>query len=182
MILDSLPEVHIWTDGGQHGRNPGNGSGVAVLTYKNKVMVVGTPIGFCTNNVAETHGAITALKSLKVPCQIVLHTDSNYVLYGIRKVLRGCTLNTNVESWNLFAAELKQRRHKIKDIVHTDGHADDELNNLADAWATYCAQTQMAVVIEYGSVADALVDMPRYPKKARNTKRDKANKARRKYG
>ncbi len=38
-----------------------------------------------TNNRMELLGSITALEALKEPCQVKLHTDSQYVVNGISK-------------------------------------------------------------------------------------------------
>lgn len=176
--MTTMTTVHVWTDGGQHGRNPGPGAGAAVLTYGDYVRVVCTPIGECTNNVAETWGVITAISALKKPCNVIIYSDSQYVYFGVRKVLKGRTLETNVSHWNTLAQVLKQGGHSVT-VVHTKGHADDVFNNLADAWAGYCAKTQQHIDLVYNSRGEALEAAPSNSRKLKNAARDKAYKQRR---
>jgi ribonuclease HI len=178
--VSSLPNVHVWSDGGQAGRNPGPGAAAAILTFPGRIRVVCRPLGECTNNVAETWGAILALQSLVKPCLVTLHTDSQYVEFGIRKVLKGSFLKTNLDEWQRFADALRTGRHQIK-VIHTDGHADDELNNLADAWAGYAADMQTPVDTYFTDIASAVSCAPKNRAKGKNITRDKGYKGRRGY-
>jgi ribonuclease HI len=74
--------VEIFTDGACSG-NPGPGGWGAVLRYGEveKEMSGGEPA--TTNNRMEMMAAIMAIEAVKRPCEIHLHTDSEYLRNGI---------------------------------------------------------------------------------------------------
>jgi ribonuclease HI len=74
--------VEIFTDGACSG-NPGPGGWGAVLRYGDveKEMSGGEPA--TTNNRMEMMAAILAIEAVKRPCEIHLHTDSEYLRQGI---------------------------------------------------------------------------------------------------
>ncbi|HEY1386628.1 MAG TPA: ribonuclease HI [Dongiaceae bacterium] len=74
--------VEIFTDGACSG-NPGPGGWGAVLRYGEveKEMNGGEPS--TTNNRMELMAAIMAIEAVKRPCEIHLHTDSEYLRQGI---------------------------------------------------------------------------------------------------
>jgi ribonuclease HI len=74
--------VEIFTDGACSG-NPGPGGWGAVLRYGGieKEMNGGAPA--TTNNRMELMAAIMAIEAVKRPCEIHLHTDSEYLRNGI---------------------------------------------------------------------------------------------------
>ncbi len=74
--------VEIFTDGACSG-NPGPGGWGAVLRYgaTEKELNGGEPE--TTNNRMELMAAIMAIEAVKRPCEIRLHTDSQYLRQGI---------------------------------------------------------------------------------------------------
>ncbi|MBA4097617.1 MAG: ribonuclease HI [Rhodospirillum sp.] len=74
--------VEIFTDGACSG-NPGPGGWGAILRYSGveKEMNGGEPQ--TTNNRMEMMAAIIAIEAVKRPCEIHLHTDSEYLRQGI---------------------------------------------------------------------------------------------------
>jgi ribonuclease HI len=77
----SRSPVHIYTDGGC-SPNPGLGGWAAVLISPNhnnyrKELRGAEPDS--TNNRMELTAAIMALRALKRPCEVVVHTDSRYL-------------------------------------------------------------------------------------------------------
>jgi ribonuclease HI len=83
-----LPCVEIFSDGACRG-NPGPGGWGALLRYKDTEKVLSGAEELTTNNRMELMAAIRALESLSRPCQVVLTTDSEYVLRGITEWLPG---------------------------------------------------------------------------------------------
>src|SRR5699024_7266243 len=75
-------QVHVYTDGACLG-NPGPGGWAALLRYgvRERELVGGEPQ--TTNNRMELMAAIRALEALTESCEVVLHTDSQYVRKGI---------------------------------------------------------------------------------------------------
>lgn len=83
----SQDSVTIFTDGACSG-NPGPGGWGAVLFYKGKRKELFGSAQDTTNNRMELTAAINALSSLKRPCKVDLHTDSQYVHKGIKKWIK----------------------------------------------------------------------------------------------
>ena len=83
-----MKRVEIFTDGACKG-NPGPGGWGAILRMgeHEKELSGGEPD--TTNNRMEMTAVIEALNALRQPCEIVLHTDSTYVIDGITKWIHG---------------------------------------------------------------------------------------------
>lgn len=75
-------QIKIFTDGSCIG-NPGPGGCAGILRYKQHKKEFSIGYYLTTNNRMELMAAIIALESLKNPCQIILNTDSQYLLHGI---------------------------------------------------------------------------------------------------
>ncbi len=74
--------VEIYTDGACRG-NPGPGGwGVLLIAGPHRKTLHGGEAE-TTNNRMELTAAIRALDALKGSCNVVLHTDSRYVMHGI---------------------------------------------------------------------------------------------------
>ena len=87
MTTDPAPSsarkiVEIHTDGACLG-NPGPGGWAALLRCKGREREVVGGEADTTNNRMELMAAIAALETLSEACEIVLHTDSQYVRQGI---------------------------------------------------------------------------------------------------
>jgi ribonuclease HI len=84
-----MSKVEIYTDGACRG-NPGPGGwGVLMLTADKERELSGGE-SETTNNRMELMAAIEGLSALKRPCEVILYTDSTYVLKGI---------NDWIDSW-----------------------------------------------------------------------------------
>ena len=78
----SKPKIVIHTDGACSG-NPGPGGWGALLEFNNiKKEIYGSELE-TTNNRMEITAAIEALRILKKPCLVEIHTDSKYLQQGI---------------------------------------------------------------------------------------------------
>lgn len=133
--------VVIHTDGACSG-NPGPGGWGAVLQYGSTVKDLKGGAPETTNNRMELTAAIEALRALKRPCLVELHTDSVYVKDGLNKWIHGWKKNgwrtadkkpvKNVELWQALDAAVAQHTiewHWVK------GHNGDEMNERADQLA-----------------------------------------------
>ena len=95
-----------------------------------------------TNNRMELTAVIEALNALKGPQQVVLHTDSKYVMHGITEWLQNWKARgwktaakkpvKNQELWE--ALDAAQGRHQIE-WRWVKGHDGDPGNEEADALA-----------------------------------------------
>jgi ribonuclease HI len=79
-------KVIIYTDGACEP-NPGPGGWAAILRYGGHEKVLSGGERRTTNNRMELQAAISALETLREPCQVELHTDSRYVQMGITEWL-----------------------------------------------------------------------------------------------
>lgn len=77
-----MKKVIIYTDGACSG-NPGPGGWGALLRYGQHEKKLSGAEKNTTNNRMELMAAIKALESLREPCEVALHTDSQYVQKGI---------------------------------------------------------------------------------------------------
>lgn len=133
--------IEIYTDGACRG-NPGPGGwGVVLIAGEHrKTMHGGEPE--TTNNRMELTAAIKALDALKRGESVVLHTDSKYVMDGIRSWLpnwkkRGwkTAAKKPVKNKDLWQAlDKAASRHDIR-WVWVKGHAGNPGNEEADALA-----------------------------------------------
>lgn len=76
--------VEIFTDGACSG-NPGPGGYGVILRLGSHVKELSGGEAQTTNNRMELLGVITGLSALKFPCEVILTTDSKYVVDSITK-------------------------------------------------------------------------------------------------
>ena len=79
-----LEEINIFSDGSSLG-NPGAGGFGVIMMWKDKELKLSEGFRKTTNNRMELLGPITALRKLKKPQNILITTDSRYVIDGIEK-------------------------------------------------------------------------------------------------
>jgi ribonuclease HI len=133
--------VVIHTDGACSG-NPGPGGWGAILEWGDHRREIKGGEPHTTNNRMELMAAISALEALKRPCDVDIHTDSQYLRQGITSWIHGWKRNgwrtgdkkpvKNVDLWLRLDAAIA--RH----TVHwhwVRGHAGHDLNERADELA-----------------------------------------------
>ena len=136
-----MSQVDAYTDGACRG-NPGPGGWGVVLRASGvqKEMFGGEPS--TTNNRMEMLAAITALESLRHPCEVRLYTDSQYVLKGMTEWLSGWKARgwktadrkpvKNVDLWQRL--EQASAAHRVQ-WVWVRGHDGNPGNERADELA-----------------------------------------------
>lgn len=136
-----MDKIEIYTDGACKG-NPGVGGWGALLVSGEKEKELFGGEKESTNNRMELMAVIQALDALKRPCQIKLHTDSQYVLKGMTEWIQGWKAKgwktasrapvKNVDLWQ--ALDQAQARHKIE-WIWVRGHTGHPGNERADQLA-----------------------------------------------
>ena len=137
-----MKTVYIYTDGACSG-NPGAGGWGAVLKYGTACKELSGAEEMTTNNRTELTAVIMGLKALKEPCEVILTTDSRYVVDGIEKGwARSWQRNgwiksdkkpaLNRELWEELLLLLDT--HKVK-FVWVKGHAGHPENERCDELA-----------------------------------------------
>jgi ribonuclease HI len=84
--MSKTNRVEIYTDGACSG-NPGPGGWGSVLLYNGHRRELSGGEAQTTNNRMELMAVIQALETLKRPCEVILHTDSTYVMKGMTEWL-----------------------------------------------------------------------------------------------
>lgn len=140
-----MKSIEIHTDGSCLG-NPGPGGWAALLRYKGHEKELAGGEANTTNNRMELMAAIMALETLSEPCQIVLHTDSQYVRQGITEWMSGWLRRQwktaggdpvkNRELWERLHAATQ--RHSIE-WRWVKGHNGDPDNERVDQLARNAA-------------------------------------------
>jgi ribonuclease HI len=136
-----MDKVEIYTDGACRG-NPGPGGwGALMVAGKHTKEIFGGEPG-TTNNRMELTAVIEALNALKRPCDIVLHTDSQYVQKGITEWIQGWKARgwktaakqpvKNADLWQ--ALDVAQAKHRV-DWRWVRGHNGHDGNERADELA-----------------------------------------------
>ncbi len=141
MLTDS-DLVEIWTDGGCKP-NPGRGGWAVVLRYKGTEREMSGGEAVTTNNRMELTAAAMALESLKRPCNVVLHTDSQYLKDGITRWHTGWVRKNwrtaggdPVKNMDLWRRILDAAKPHTIDWRWVRGHNGDEMNERVDVMAT----------------------------------------------
>ena len=149
-----MSHIEIYTDGACRG-NPGPGGWGALLIAGDKRKELSGAETATTNNRMELMGAIEALRALKRPSRVTLHTDSKYVCTGIEVWLPQWKLRgwrtadrkpvKNVDLWQaLDAARLP---HDVT-WKWVKGHSGNAGNEHVDQLANAAIDAMLAVISE----------------------------------
>lgn len=135
------PQVVIYSDGACSG-NPGPGGWGAILMAGEHVKEIRGGEAATTNNRMELMAAIQALETLKRPCSVELHTDSQYVMKGISEWIHGWKARgwktadkkpvKNDDLWRRL--DTARSKHDVT-WKWVKGHAGHEFNERADELA-----------------------------------------------
>ncbi|MFS0756863.1 ribonuclease HI [Noviherbaspirillum sp. 1P10PC] len=136
-----MDKVEIFTDGACKG-NPGPGGwGAWLKTGEHEKEICGGERN-TTNNRMELMAVIEALGTLTRPCNVVLHTDSQYVQKGISEWIHGWKKRgwktaskepvKNADLWQ--ALDAAQARHQVE-WRWVRGHSGHVGNERADQLA-----------------------------------------------
>ena len=143
--------VLVYTDGAARG-NPGRGGYGAVLNYtapsgKQHTLELSRGYERTTNNRMELLAVIVALEALTRPCDVELHSDSQYVCNAFNQhwvegwIKRGWKTAAkkpvkNVDLWKRLLAA--KEPHRVR-FCWVKGHAGHALNERCDELATTAA-------------------------------------------
>ncbi len=143
-------EVQIWTDGACKG-NPGPGGWGALLRQGPHEKKLYGGEADTTNNRMELLAVIEALRALKRPCVVTVHTDSSYVQKGMTEWLHNWKRRgwrtadkkpvKNADLWQTLDALCERHTLHWKWVR---GHAGDPGNECADALANQGVEELLA--------------------------------------
>lgn len=140
-------EVIVFTDGACSG-NPGPGGWGALLQWngKDKELTGGAPD--TTNNRMEMRAVIEALKALKRPCRVKIHSDSALIINTFNQnwinswIKRGWKKSNKkpVENQDLWKEMLTAMQPHEVQWIKVKGHSTNKRNNRVDALAVEASQ------------------------------------------
>jgi ribonuclease HI len=135
----TLPSVDVFTDGGC-SPNPGAGAWAALLRFNDVEKEISGFAAQTTNNRMELSAALEALRALKKPAKVRLHTDSQYLQQGMLSWIHGWIKRgwktadrkpvLNADIWQALLIE--SQRHQIE-WIWVKGHAGHVENERVDA-------------------------------------------------
>ncbi len=135
MMLADKAVVEIFTDGACSG-NPGPGGWAALLRWQGREKMLAGAAAATTNNRMEMMAAIAALEALQREANVVLTTDSRYVMDGITRWMPGWKRNgwrtsdrgavKNVDLWQRLDGVAAVHLVEWRWIKGHTGHIENE--------------------------------------------------------
>lgn len=140
--MSKLPEVIVYTDGACSG-NPGPGGWGAILIWNGKEKSLSGGEAQSTNNRMEMKAVIEALKAMKKPCLIKIHSDSALI---INAMTQGWIENWQKRDWrksdkkpvenkDLWLEMLEAMKPHQVEWIKVKGHSGLPLNERVDQLA-----------------------------------------------
>jgi len=136
--------VRVWTDGSYR---PGSDCGgwAAILEHCGERMEICGGERNTTNNRMELLAAIRAIQWITEPCEVVLHSDSRYVVDGATQwlggwVRRGWQTSTgspvkNDDLWRLLMSTMQPHDIRWEWVRGHNGHTENERADQLATWA-----------------------------------------------
>ncbi len=140
-------DVEIYTDGACSG-NPGPGGWAAVLSCTKGRKEISGAEEATTNNRMEMMAIVSALECLKKPGNVVIYSDSAYVVNNFGRIefwksrnWRGSTGREvlNKDLWQRMESAVAQKTKSVT-FMKVPGHAGVELNERCDELARAAIQ------------------------------------------
>ena len=139
-----MDKVIIYTDGSAKG-NPGNGGFGVVLLHGAFQKEISQGYILTTNNRMELLAVITGLEALKRSCEVMVYSDSKYVIDSVQKgwvfgwQKKDFKGKKNQDLWKRFLRIHQQ--HQVK-FTWVKGHAGNKYNEVCDLLAVNAAESQ----------------------------------------
>jgi len=134
--------IHIWSDGACSG-NPGPGGWGTIVQVGDHIEELSGYSAKSTNNIMEMTGAIMGLKITPIGANIIVTSDSQYVVKGMKEWINGWKKRNwkkadgnpvkNKEFWIALDSLAKERNVRWEWVK---GHAEHPQNERCDELAT----------------------------------------------
>lgn len=142
-----MKHVDIYTDGACKN-NPGPGGYGAILVYNGREKEISGGEKKTTNNRMELLAAINGLKMLKEPCEVMLYSDSKYLIDSVKK---GWVYSWQKNGWrkgdkspalnpDLWTELLELLDYHKVSFIWVKGHNGHEYNERCDRLAVAGAE------------------------------------------
>jgi ribonuclease HI len=174
-----MKHATIYCDGSSIG-NPGPGGWGAIIDDGKRVRELGGAAWQTTNNRMELTAALEALAALTGTTQVVIHTDSQYVIRGMTQWIRGWEQSgwqtkdkkdvANADLWRALRSAVETHEVTWK---HVRGHAGVARNERADRIANAFARNEALILFEgtLNAYEKMLADEPRPRVSKKNSSR-----------
>lgn len=133
-----MKQVQIFTDGSCTLNDNGRGGYGAVIVFGSIQKEIYGGYTRSTNNRMELMACIKALEALKEPCEVIVYSDSKYIVDAMNKkwIVRWFAKDfEDVKNPDLWKELVRQMgRHKVS-YVWIKGHSGVPLNERADELA-----------------------------------------------
>ena len=123
--------ITLYSDGSSLG-NPGPGGYGGILEFQGHRKHFSGGEAHTTNNRMELMGVIEGLKLLKEPCNVIIISDSSYVVNAINKWLEGWVSKNfakvkNVDLWKMYIDASAPHTINAQWVRGHNGHIENEL-------------------------------------------------------
>ena len=125
-----MKKIYLFSDGSALG-NPGPGGFGTILRYNEAERIVSGGEAHTTNNRMELRGVIEGLKALKEPCEVMIVSDSSYVVNAINEWLENWVKRSfkkvkNPDLWQEYLTVSAPHKISAVWIRGHDGHEENE--------------------------------------------------------
>ena len=125
-----MKKIHLYSDGSSLG-NPGFGGYCAIVKYNEHEKIASGALADVTNNQMELLAVIEGLKLLKEPCEVVVTSDSSYVVNAINEWLanwikRDFKKVKNPDLWKTYLKVAQPHKIKAVWVRGHNGHPENE--------------------------------------------------------
>ncbi len=131
-----MKKVFLYSDGAC-SVNPGPGGWGSILTYQDSSKELSQGYKNTTNNRMELMGIIEPLRLLKEPCEVIIYSDSKYVVNAINKkwLDKWATRNwkrsdgynvANIDLWKILLKLQDVHQLSFNWIKGHNGHIENE--------------------------------------------------------
>lgn len=131
MTASTKPAVRIVTDGACSG-NPGPGGWAAILSCEGRTKELSGGEAQTTNNRMELTALIEALGALKKPCEVLVVSDSRYLIDAFEKgwlanwQRKGWSKVKNPDLWQSLLDAARPHDLSFEWVRGHDGHPENE--------------------------------------------------------
>ncbi len=141
-----MKKVHLYSDGSSLG-NPGFGGYCAILKFGEREKIISGGQKVATNNQMELKAVVEGLKALKEPCEVIVTSDSSYVVKGINEWLGGWIKKSfkNVKNPDLWREYVDVSKSHNVFAIWVRGHAGHLENEKCDDIARGEAEQLQAI-------------------------------------
>lgn len=130
-----MSTYRVYTDGAYSSARNQGGIGFVILKDDKEVARYSKMYKNSTSQRMEQMAAIVALESISTPSEVIIISDSRYVVCTYTKNWKR---KANLDLWKRFDAAIAF--HTKVEFLWVKGHDKDEYNNIADKLASNASQ------------------------------------------